>query len=250
MTEAIIKLRNINKFFEKTQVLRDIDLEILPESITTVIGPNGAGKTTLAKLIIGIEAPSSGDMYRKKGLKVSYIPQKLALDRNLPLDISSFLNLLSQGRSSKKSITQVLAEVAFDLPLAQSVHSLSGGQFQKVMLAAALLNKPDLIVMDEPTQGLDVTAQTNFYKIIERIKTEHHCAIFIISHDLFTVMSRSEQVICLNQHICCNGAPSHVINNPEYIKIFGRRDDMISQYSHNHDHTHDHNHPHNDCSHG
>jgi zinc transport system ATP-binding protein len=238
MSEALVKLTNISHNYEATEVLKDINLEILSESITTVIGPNGAGKTTLAKIIVGIENPGKGTLYRKKGLKVSYIPQKLALDKNLPLDINSFLELLSQGQSTKSQIKEALKEVALEKPLNISVHTLSGGQFQKLMLAAALLNNPELIVLDEATQGLDVTSQANFYKIIERIKTEYKCAVFMISHDLFTVMSRSEKVICLNKHVCCKGMPSQIIDNPEYIKMFGRKEDILSIYSHNHDHSH------------
>ncbi|MDF2964833.1 MAG: zinc transporter, ATP-binding protein [Rickettsiaceae bacterium] len=238
MSNALIKLTNVSQAYENKLVLHNISLEILPNTITTVIGPNGAGKTTLARIIIGIDKPVNGSVYRKLGLKISYIPQKLALDRNLPLDIKSFLELLGQSQACRELIEEALDEVSLELPLSTSVHALSGGQFQKIMLAAALLNKPDLIVMDEATQGLDVTSQANFYKIIERVKNEHNHAIFMISHDLFTVMSRSEQVICLNKHICCNGLPNQIVNNPEYIKIFGRKEDILSIYSHNHDHHH------------
>lgn len=238
MTEALVKLINVSQSFETNLVLQNININIFPESITTVIGPNGAGKTTLAKLIVGINKPSLGTVHRQKDLRISYIPQKLALDKNLPLDIASFLKLLSQNQSSNKEINDIIEEVTLNMPLQSSVHALSGGQFQKLMLAAALLNNPQLIVMDEATQGLDVTSQTNFYKIIERIKLERKCAVFMISHDLFTVMSRSEQIICLNKHICCKGAPNQIIHNPEYIKMFGSKEDVLSIYSHNHDHYH------------
>ncbi len=238
MSEPLIKLINVSQTYNGNAVLHDINLEIMPRSITTVIGPNGAGKTTLARLILGIEQPTSGTINKKPGIRISYIPQKLALDKNLPLDIKSFLKILSQKNYSDHSMQEVLIEVGLNMSADVSVHSLSGGQFQKLLLAAALLNKPELIVMDEATQNLDISSQANFYKIIERIKAEHKCAIFMISHDLFTVMTRSEQVICLNQHICCKGEPGQVLDNPEYIKIFGRKENILSIYSHNHDHHH------------
>lgn len=238
MAEPLLRLINITHFYNDKQVLDNINFEILPNSITTVIGPNGAGKTTLAKIMLGIEKPIEGWLERRASLKVSYIPQKLALDKNLPLDINAFLQLLGQGRFPRKKILEILVEVQLDISTKTSVHSLSSGQFQKLLLAAALLRNPELIVLDEATQGLDVTSQTNFYKIIAEIKSQHNCAVFMISHDLFTVMSKSDQVICLNQHICCKGTPSQILHNPEYTKIFGVQEDILSGYLHKHDHQH------------
>ena len=238
MDESIIvKFDHVNLIYNNESVLENISFEVRKKSIVTLIGPNGAGKTSLAKLIIGSVLPTNGSIYIAKDLKLSYIPQKLSLDINLPLTVEDFL--ISVGQSSnKEKLINILNEIEFNVDLTKSIHTLSGGAMQKVLLAASLINEPQLIIMDEVTQNLDVPSQSIFYENINRINQKYNCALFIISHDLFTVMRYSQHIICLNQHICCQGQPLSVVNNPEYIKIFGKSFSNIAPYTHNHDHIH------------
>lgn len=233
----LVKFEHVNLVYNDYHVLDNISFEIKNRAIITLIGPNGAGKTSLAKLIIGAIMPTSGSITIAKKLRLSYIPQKLSLDKNLPLTIADFLVLV--GRSTdKRKLTDILTEIEFDIDLKKSIHTLSGGSMQKVLLAAALINEPQLIIMDEATQNLDVPSQAIFYDNIHRINQKYNCALFIISHDLFTVMRHSQHIICLNKHICCQGKPMNIINDPEYIKIFGRDFANTALYTHNHDHIH------------
>jgi zinc transport system ATP-binding protein len=237
----IIEFSKIYKNFEGKTILEDISFVIDKGSIITIIGPNGAGKTTIAKLALGIEQPSSGKIIKKEKLVIGYVPQKLELNPNLPLDVKSFLEILS-GKTylSMNECNKALEESMLDIDVFQSVSILSGGQIQRLLIAAAILRKPDLLILDEPLQGLDINGQANFYNIIDSISRNYNAGILMISHDLFTVMKRSTEVICLNKHICCRGKSEDLIAQDKYLRVFGIEAQNIGIYKHAHDHSHNH----------
>ncbi len=221
------------------QILYDIDLSIRPGEIVTIVGPNGAGKTTLLRALIGAMKPSRGEVRRKPGLKIGYTPQKLAIDHTMPLTVDRFLKL--GGGGSRVARVAVLETVGIaNLGQAQ-ISDLSGGELQRASLARALLRQPDLLVLDEPTQGLDQLGEASFYRLIEQVRRETGAAICMVSHDLHVVMSASDRVICLNGHVCCEGAPVQVTEMPEYRALFGLgTQGALALYRHEHDHAHDH----------
>lgn len=225
---AIVKFTDVSKNFDGQKVLDKVSFQIDKASITTLIGPNGAGKSTVAKLMLAIEQPTSGDIARFT-TRISYIPQKLTFNSNLPMDVKSLVKYLS-GVSGTNNST--IAEFAQLEHLAnKQIIDLSGGQLQKVLLAASMMNNPELIVLDEPTQGLDINAQQDFYRLLEDLRRQFNISIFMISHDLYAVMKNSDQVLCLNNHICCSGKPD---------KHFKANKDLpdIVPYTHHHDHDH------------
>jgi zinc transport system ATP-binding protein len=198
-----------------------------------LIGPNGAGKTTIAKLMVGLEKPSKGKITIADKLKIGYLPQKFHIDRNLPMSSEHFLNLLAPNIDN--NYAQELGNFV-DLTKLKNkdISLLSGGQLQKLFLTATLLNKPDLLILDEPTRSLDASSQQEFYHLIEHIKKDLKISIFMISHDLFTVMKNSDQVICLNGHICCSGKPSDLKENKDFLDSLSN----LGFYTHYHDHKH------------
>lgn len=220
---------------QKKIILKDISFSVRPNEIQTLIGPNGAGKSTLIKVMLGLLKPSSGSVTQRNGIKIGYMPQKININPYLPLDVESFLALY--GMVEKEFLT--LLKV--DQLLKSSVHDLSGGEWQRVLFARALINKPDLLVLDEPTQGVDFTGQQDFFKLMLSLKKTLKCSIFLISHDLHYVLSATDQVLCLNGHICCAGLPHDVKNHQEYKKMFGHAQHPfdIVPYHHSHDHCHD-----------
>jgi len=213
-------------------ILQDVSLSLAPGKITTLIGPNGAGKSTLLKVLLGLVPLSNGTLKRKKNLKIGYMPQKLDINPTLPMTVERLLSLGTPQRTSKIQawIDACLTEVGgFNLKYSQ-LATLSGGEMQRVMLARALLIEPDILVLDEPMQGVDVLGQEELYQLIGRIRDTHGCAILLVSHDLHLVMAASDEVICLNTHVCCSGHPHHVTADPSYQKLF------IAPYQHSHDH--------------
>jgi zinc transport system ATP-binding protein len=191
--------------------------------------------------LLGIERLSSGAVVRRPGLRVGYVPQKLHIDRNLPMTVRRFLSL--PQRCSDAQATAALARVGLPEVAARQMIDLSGGQMQRVLLARALLVTPDLLVLDEPTQGLDQPGEAAFYRLIEDLRKATGCAVLMVSHDLHVVMSTSDRVICLNRHICCEGTPRVVSNAPEYRALFGLgTQGALALYRHDHDHDHDHDH--------
>jgi zinc transport system ATP-binding protein len=230
--EKVIQFQNVSKDFGTEQLLQNVSFAIESSTLTTLIGPNGAGKTTIAKLMLGLELPSSGTIIKKTNLKIGYVPQKLPFDSNFPITAEGFIKLIAPNHEPNQLQTNNLIDL--QQLKNKDVSSLSGGQFQKLLLLATLLNKPDLLILDEPTQSLDVTSQHEFYSYLEKIRLENSTTIFMISHDLFTVMKNSDQVICLNKHICCSGRPSDVNNSKEFIDALS----IIGVYNHRHDHKH------------
>lgn len=224
-------------------VLHDVDLRLEPGEIVTIVGPNGSGKSTLLRAIIGAVSPSAGQVRRKPGLRIGYVPQKLHIDPTLPLTVRRFLGLPRRVNAAAALSALEQAGVA---PLAdRQMSGLSGGQFQRVLLARALLEQPELLILDEATQGLDQPGSAAFYLRIEDVRARLGCAVLMVSHDLHVVMSASDRVICLNGHICCEGAPEHVASAPEYRALFGAgTQGALALYRHHHSHDHDHHHDH------
>jgi zinc transport system ATP-binding protein len=233
----LIRLDNVDLSRDNQHILQHISLELASRRITTLIGPNGAGKTTLVKLVLGLIAPDSGSIHRQAGLRIGYMPQKLVISHSMPISVRRFLAL--PGCSAAK-VDATLREVnAYHLGNNQ-FSRISGGELQRILLARALLTDPQLLVLDEPVQGVDINGQTELYELIAQIRDSHGCGILMVSHDLHVVMAQSDEVICLNHHICCHGHPESVSQAPEYLALFGpRHASAIALYQHHHDHHHD-----------
>ncbi len=223
--------------------LSRVTLDIQPGEIVTIVGPNGSGKSTLLRALIGAVPLSAGTVTRAKDLRIGYVPQKLSIDASLPLTVQRFLSL--PKRVSAKAADDVLTKTGAQGLADRQMSELSGGQFQRVLLARALLARPNLLILDEATQGLDQPGSAAFYRLIEDIRTEMGCAVLMVSHELHVVMAASDRVICLNGHVCCEGAPAQVASAPEYRALFGTgTQGALALYRHEHDHNHDHTHHH------
>ncbi|UPQ87217.1 zinc ABC transporter ATP-binding protein ZnuC [Vibrio sinaloensis] len=234
---TLVELIDISVAFDQRKVLDKVSLRLNRGEITTLIGPNGAGKSTLVKVLLGLQRQFSGTVHRAKGLKVGYVPQKLKLNDTLPLNVERFLRLA--GRYSRQEINDALKLVGAEHLIASNMHSLSGGENQRVLLARALLQRPDLLVLDEPAQGVDVQGQIDLYDLIDTIRHRFNCAVFMVSHDLHLVMAKTSNVICLQHHICCSGAPADIAQHPSYIALFGQNHQQsLAFYHHQHQHHH------------
>lgn len=230
--------QHLRKRYGATDVLTGVSLAIHRGEILTVIGPNGAGKTTLLKLLLGLETPDQGTIARAAGLRIGYVPQHFTPRATMPLSVKELLRL-SRERHDDASIRHVLEELGIAHLAAQPVHTLSGGERQRALIARALLSKPDLLVLDEPVQGVDIAGQGEMYKRIRDIATVRNTAVLMVSHDLFVVMASTHRVLCLNRHICCEGTPSHVGAHPEFVALFGTEvANQLATYTHHHDHHH------------
>lgn len=222
-------------------VLSHVTLAMNAGEIVTILGPNGSGKSTLLRALLGILPLTSGHVTRAPGLRLGYVPQRLSVDRSLPLTVRRFLSL--PHRATDQAAAAALARVALQGLGPRQMSALSGGQFQRVLLARALLNTPQLLVLDEPTQGLDQPGEAAFYRLIEEVRQDTGAGVLMVSHDLHVVMAASDRVICLNHHICCEGTPRVVSNAPEYRALFGLgTQGALALYQHEHDHSHDHDH--------
>lgn len=230
---TLAEFKSVTKKFNDKTPLLNVSFAIERGSITTLVGPNGAGKTTIAKLLLGLIAPSEGSVIVPLGLKIGYVPQTLNFSSSLPLTAESFLKL-NAPKALQKNIEKYNKFIDFEHFKHKDISKLSGGQLQKLVLLATLLDEPDLVILDEPTKSLDVLSQQEFYQLIEEVKTNSGVTIFMISHDLFTVMKNSDQVICINGHVCCSGKPSDLNSNPELLKSLT----SLGFYSHHHDHAH------------
>jgi len=237
----LVEISNLSLRLGGNAVLQDIDFAIGPGEIVTVVGPNGSGKSTLLRVIIGALRPASGRVVRRDGLRIGYVPQRLHIDATLPMTVKRFLGL--PRRMCREKILGALRQAGVPDLGERQMTGLSGGQFQRVLLARALLEHPDLLILDEATQGLDQPGTAGFYRQIEEVRREFGCAVLMVSHDLHVVMSASDRVICLNGHICCQGKPEHVASAPEYRALFGEgTKGTLALYRHHHDHHHDHRH--------
>ncbi len=217
--------------------VRGVNLSVAPGEIVTLIGPNGSGKSSTAKMALGVVNPDEGEVWRRPGLKVGYAPQAVAIDWTLPLTVARFMTLTS-GLSSPE-IDAALTRVGAESLRRAELRTLSGGEFQRVLLARAIARKPDLLVLDEPVQGVDFHGQNALYTLIRRIRDELGCGVLMISHDLHVVMAATDKVLCLNGHVCCEGAPKAVAESVEYKQLFGDlATPAMALYEHHHDHTH------------
>jgi zinc transport system ATP-binding protein len=235
---ALICGQGIGKSFDRRTVLDGVDLAVAAGEIVTVIGPNGAGKSMLLRILLGLVPPDHGTVTRRPDIRVGYMPQKLTVDPTLPLPVHRFLEL--GAPSDPTAIIAALDEVGARHVLDSPIQSVSGGEFQRVLLARALLRNPDLLVLDEPVQGVDVGGQEELFRLIRRIRDSHGCGVLMVSHDLHLVMAATDTVVCLNRHVCCTGRPETVRGDPAYLALFGATAaSAIAVYAHHHDHEHD-----------
>jgi zinc transport system ATP-binding protein len=236
--EALIGARGLGIVRSGRTILTDVDLDIHAREIVTLIGPNGAGKTTLVRTLLGLERPDGGTVRRRPGLRIGYVPQRFEIDRALPMTVARFLTLGDGPRSDR--VAGVLDEVGAARVIGQQLSELSGGELQRVVLARALLNNPDLLVLDEPVRGVDYVGEAELYALIGRLRDARGLGVLLISHDLHIVMAQSDRVVCLNRHVCCSGVPETVAQHPEYTRLFGPEGARaFAVYQHHHDHRHD-----------
>ncbi len=237
MTTSLVTTLGLTVRNGATSILDNVDFSIASGEIVTIVGPNGSGKSTLLRAILGSVKPASGTVKRRAGLRLGYVPQRLVLDATLPMTVTRFLGL--PHRISPADATAALARAGAPGIGARQMADLSGGQFQRVLLARALIARPELLLLDEATAGLDQPGAAAFYRQIEQVRTDTGCAILMVSHDLHVVMSASDRVICVNGHICCEGTPEVVAEAPVYRALFGEgTQGALALYRHHHDHTH------------
>lgn len=242
MVQRLIEAWNLEKTHHRHKVLDGVGLSIAPGEILTVIGPNGSGKTTLLKILLGLEQPDAGSVRRREGLRIGYMPQRLNVSPVLPMTVQWFLeqaaNDFHVGERAAK-VTEALAEVGASHLLSHPMRHLSGGETQRVLLARALLRRPELLVLDEPAQGVDINGQAELYAVIAKVSKAHHCAVLMVSHDIHLVMASTHNVLCLNHHICCHGSPVEVSRDPSFAALFGpHMAKSLALYVHHHDHEH------------
>ncbi|AXF75658.1 zinc ABC transporter ATP-binding protein ZnuC [Erwinia tracheiphila] len=234
----LINLEKVSVSFGQRTVLSSVSMKLQPGKILTLLGPNGAGKSTLVRVVLGLTPPTQGKITRGSPLRIGYVPQKIHLDVTLPLTVERFMRLRTGVKRADilPALKRVDAAQLLDYPL----QKLSGGEMQRVLLARALLNQPQLLVLDEPTQGVDVNGQMALYDMTDRLRHELNCGVLMVSHDLHLVMAKTDEVLCLNQHICCSGTPEVVSQHPEFISMFGPRTaGQLAIYRHHHNHRHD-----------
>lgn len=237
----LLQLQGVDLTIDGRYLLENIDLTLNEGEILTVIGPNGAGKTTLLRVALGLQQPTSGQVVRRPGLKVGYMPQRLVIDPTFPLTVRRFLQLASVNEMTRA--LALLDEVGAARTIDTAMQNLSGGEMQRVLLARALLREPDLLVLDEPVQGVDVHGQAELYRLIGNIRKDHRCSVLMVSHDLHLVMAATDRVLCLNGHICCSGTPAAVTSDPAYVELFGTTAAKeLAIY------VHDPGHQHEDCA--
>jgi zinc transport system ATP-binding protein len=245
---ALMSARDASLVVGRRVILDHVNLDIRAGEIVTVIGPNGAGKSTLVRCMLGLQELSSGSIVRRKGLRVGYVPQRFPLTPNLPLSLRRLLALTL--KPSEAEVDEVLAETGIGHMKDATVSDLSGGELQRALLARALLRKPEILVLDEPVQAVDFLGEARMYELISEVRRRHGCGILMVSHDLHMVMAESDHVVCLNGHVCCEGGPNKVQQDPEFAKLFGpSAARMIAAYTHHHDHDHEHVHHEHDHDH-
>ena len=235
--DPLIQLKDIEVRVGQKTLVAGISLSIQNGEVVSIIGPNGAGKTTLIKTVLGLIQPSDGEVIRRVGVAIGYMPQYLPIDRNMPLTARRFLDLA--GRSGASARSRVLEETGIPDIINSSIHDISRGEWQRLLLARALLKEPDLLVLDEPVQAVDVAGQAELYKLIDDVRHRYQCGVLMVSHDLHLVMSTTDRVVCINTHLCCEGHPDVVSQDPRYVALFGTGiSETLALYRHAHDHEH------------
>lgn len=234
---ALASLSGVSKVYGTTTVLDHVDLTVHAGEIVTIVGPNGSGKTTLVRILLDLAAATDGTVTRKPDIRIGYVPQHLKADDTLPISVRRFLALVP---SNNADVDRAVAEAGIGHILDNPLSSLSGGEGRRVLLARALLRNPDLLVLDEPAAGVDVSGQAELYTLISTLRRQRGCGILVVSHDLHLVMAQTDRVVCLNHHVCCTGHPETVSRHPEYIALFGSEVSRnLAVYTHHHDHHHD-----------
>ena len=234
--KILVQLENVGVFQNNKWLVEDVSLKVEKGKIVTLIGPNGSGKTTTAKIALGIHKNIKGKV-KKFTNNIGYVPQKISIDWTLPIRVTDFMQLTHN--LNENEIENALGLTGVKHLKNNDLRNLSGGEFQRVLIARAISKKPDLLVLDEPVQGVDFKGEIALYELIKKISDKINCGILLISHDLHVVMTATDYVVCLNGHVCCSGSPTAVANNKEYQKLFGdRASTILSVYEHRHDHTH------------
>jgi zinc transport system ATP-binding protein len=236
--DTLLEAHDIVVGYQGHVVLSNASVKVRSGEIVTLIGPNGAGKTSLVRAMLGLIKPTSGTVTRRAGLSIGYMPQRLHIDPALPMTVRRFLQLGTKPGLGKtlKALQDVGAEHVAEAPL----QSISGGETQRIMLARALLREPELLVLDEPVQGVDITGQAELYRLINTLRKQRNMGVLMVSHDLHVVMAQTDHVVCLNRHVCCAGHPQSVSQHPEFVALFGAEvASTLAVYAHQHDHHHD-----------
>lgn len=234
---ALLAGEGIDVAFGGNPVLAGVDVEVAADEIVTLIGPNGAGKTTLVRVLLGLLRPDGGTVSRRQGLRIGYLPQRLPVDPVLPLTVARLMTLTV--RRSRDAVLSALTETGVAHLIDAPVQALSGGEFQRALLARALVRDPELLVLDEPVQGVDFAGEAALYRLIGDIRRRRGCGVLMVSHDLHVVMAATDRVICLDRHVCCDGAPETIGRHPEYARLFGPdAARAYAVYAHHHDHAH------------
>lgn len=232
----LLSAKNICLTLGSHQILDKVSLNIYPQDFITIIGPNGAGKSMLLKCLMGLYKPTDGKIDKKPDLKIGYVPQRLHTDPTFPMTVKAFIHLRASKIASDQ-FEKIIAETKIQELLDKQLHILSGGQMQRVLLARSLMHNPELLILDEPAQNLDISGQLSLYKLLDKIYENRKLSIIMVSHDLHIVMASSRKVICLYKHICCDGVPNLITKDPEFIKLFGQdMADMMAIYQHSHTH--------------
>ena len=228
---ALISARKVCVFKHQKSILENIDIQINKNDFITIIGPNGAGKTMLLKCLMGFYKPTSGIIEKKEKLKIGYMPQSINVINTMPMTVKNFITV--RKKYDDISLNKVIYEINIKHLIDKQLSVLSGGEMQRVLLARSLLNNPDLLILDEPAQNLDISGQLNFYKLIQEIYSKRDISILMVSHDLHLVMVSTKKVLCLSNHICCSGQPQQVAKDPEFISMFGEdMANMMAVYQH------------------
>lgn len=225
--KPLVRLKNIYVFINKQIILSNITLKLESKKITTIIGPNGAGKSTLARVVLKLINPNEGELYHLSNLRIGYVPQKFSINKNLPIKVKRFMQEKFFFKKNNIDILSLLKSVKAEFLINRFLHTLSCGEIQRILLARSLIYKPQLLVLDEPTQGVDVNGQILLYDLINKLRFKLSCGILMISHNLNLVMAKTDEVLCLNKKICCFGTPETVLNHPKFTKMF-------AIYYHNH----------------
>lgn len=218
-------------------ILDAVDLDVRPGEIVTIVGPNGAGKTTLVRVLLGLDRPDAGRVTRRDGLRIGYVPQRFQTEALLPLTVRRLMTLGQWAGDA--AVQAALAETGASHLIEAATQTLSGGEVQRVLLARALLRQPEILILDEPAQGVDFRGQLDLYDLIAGLRRRHGMGVLMISHDLHVVMAATDRVVCLHHHVCCIGHPEAVAQDPAYQRLFGREAaGHVALYSHDHHHVH------------